>query len=164
MNRGSTRVFLLLGGNLGNVPETFGKALEMMSGKAGSLVRTSRIYQSAPWGFEATEPFLNQVVEMETMLEPEPLMSELLKIESALGRERTPGKMDSRTIDIDILLFNDLIMHTDCLEIPHPRLHLRRFALAPLAEVAREITHPVTGQTIGQLLEACTDSSYVSIF
>jgi len=161
MDRGKNRAFLLLGGNLGNVLETIGDARKMISENAGNIVRSSHVYKSAPWGFESTDFFLNQVVEVETWLGPESLLQKLLIIESALGRKRTHGKIDSRTIDIDILLFNNLIMKTESLEIPHPRFHLRRFALVPLTEVAREHVHPGLGKTIGQLLEVCTDNSNV---
>ena len=150
-------VFLLLGGNLGNVRATFRQAREQINAGPGFIRKASSLYRSEPWGFEAESLFLNQVLEVETSLDPSDLLHALLAIETALGRTRKKGVMDSRSIDIDILFFNDQVILSPKLEVPHPRLHLRRFTLEPLAEIAPERVHPLKGQTMTQLLEACQD-------
>ena len=151
-------VYLLLGGNLGNVSETFIQARRHISERVGLIRKASSLYRSEPWGFEAKSLFLNQVLEVETTMDPSELLIELLHIESVLGRRREKGVMESRSIDIDILFFNDQVILTTHLEVPHPRLHLRKFTLLPLAEIAPELVHPQMGKTILQLLELCEDS------
>lgn len=150
-------VFLLLGGNLGNVSETFRQARRHISLKVGPVRKASSLYQSEPWGFEAETLFLNQVLVVETLLEPAELLEVLLRIEEPLGRKRTRDVMESRSIDIDILFYNDQVILTSSLEVPHPRLHLRRFTLMPLVEIAPEMMHPLMGMTMKELLESCED-------
>jgi len=151
------RVFLLLGGNQGNVSETFERAKQLIARKAGYVVAESFLYQSEPWGFTSDNLFLNRVIEVETQLEPLELLEVLLKIETKLGRTREPGVMASRPIDIDILFFNDQVIINQQLKVPHPRLHLRRFTLEPLAEIAPGLLHPLFAKTTVQLLEECND-------
>lgn len=125
--------------------------------KAGKIHDTSAIYETAAWGIEAQPSFLNQVLVLYTTLSPHDLMSTLLSIEHALGRIREK-KMGPRFIDIDILFYDDLIIKTDTLTIPHPLLHLRRFTLQPLAEINPQKIHPVLKQTAEQLLLNCPDT------
>ena len=115
----------------------------------------SSAYTTEPWGFEAEEWFLNELLVVDTELEPDDLMDELLKIEAELGRVRHPEVRGycSRTVDLDILYYGDKIIKTDKVTIPHPRLHLRKFALMPLCEVVPDFLHPVFNLSQTQLLE-----------
>jgi 2-amino-4-hydroxy-6-hydroxymethyldihydropteridine diphosphokinase len=158
------RVFLLLGGNLGNVAVTFEQARQLVLLRIGDITAVSSLYQSEPWGFSSCELFLNQVLELTTQLGPNELLQVLLEIESSMGRTRAAGLITSRPIDIDILFYNDQVVVLPQLEIPHPRLHLRRFTLLPLAELAPEMIHPLFAQTVAQLLEECNDPLAVTKF
>jgi len=126
------------------------------------VLRASRIYETAPRDLEDQPWFLNQVLECETEVTPARLLESLLEIEGTMGRVRTIPKA-ARTIDIDILFYGDLIVRQPDLEIPHPRMGERRFVLGPLAELAPELRHPVTGRTVDAMLGAVLDQS-VSVY
>lgn len=119
------------------------------------LVERSSAYITEPWGFEAEEWFLNELLVVETELSPDDLMDELLSIEHELGRVRHPEKKgySSRTVDLDILYYGDQIIRTEKVTVPHPRLHLRRFALEPLCELVPDFLHPEFNLSQKQLLE-----------
>jgi 2-amino-4-hydroxy-6-hydroxymethyldihydropteridine diphosphokinase len=123
----------------------------------------SSLYETAPWGFESKEEFLNQVVVVETSKEAEAVMSDLLEFERQLGRRRSSDQKgyQSRVIDLDILFFGDHIIEDDFLIVPHPRMSERRFVLQPLSEVVPSMIHPVFGITINEMLENCTDKEAV---
>lgn len=157
-------VYVLLGGNLGNTQQTFKKAIEFLTIKVGTIINASGLYQSEPWGFETHDQFLNQVLKIETSLLAPQVMHELLNIEQMLGRLRGPSaQYQSRPIDLDILFYNQDIFDSADLTVPHPRLHLRRFTLLPLSEIASELQHPTLKKTIKQLLEACEDDLEVTL-
>ena len=150
--------YLLLGSNMGKPAETLREALLLIEKECGRVTQMSSIYKTAPWGFEAPEPFLNQVICVETELEADALLGSLLQIEKMLGRVRKEGLgYASRPIDIDILFYHNLIIDTENLILPHPRLQLRRFTLEPLHEIAPDLKHPALGKTIRELLSDCTD-------
>lgn len=154
--------YLCLGGNLGDCVTIFAQAVASMNSKSIITTCKSSVYTSQAWGMENAPDFFNQVVAVQTDLNAHDLMKELLSVEHELGRERKfSGTYESRTIDIDILLFNEETIHEEHLHIPHPRMHLRRFALEPLAEIAPGFVHPVFHKTISQLLEECPDKNPV---
>jgi 2-amino-4-hydroxy-6-hydroxymethyldihydropteridine diphosphokinase len=151
------KVYLLTGGNLGDREKNLQQAADHINATCGQIVRSSSFYETAAWGKTDQPAFLNQALELHTRLRPEALMEQLLDIESAMGRKRTE-KMGPRIIDIDMLLYEDKIMDTSLLKLPHPALPQRRFALAPLADIAPGIVHPVLGKTISRLLQECSDT------
>ncbi|RXK86429.1 2-amino-4-hydroxy-6-hydroxymethyldihydropteridine diphosphokinase [Filimonas effusa] len=151
------RAYLLIGGNLGDRTAYLDRAKELIQERCGILAKVSAIYETAAWGLEEQPDFYNQALLLETELSAGPLMQQLLDIELVLGRKRDL-KMGPRTIDIDILLFNDEIMATPLITVPHPRLPSRRFALLPLVEIAAEVVHPQLHETITRLLALCTDT------
>ena len=155
-------VYLLFGGNLGDVQRTFSLASSLMEEAGIFTLRESALYKSEPWGIGPDAPeFLNKVVLVKTPMSPGELLRNLQGIEKELGRERQPGKVLSRVIDLDILFYGDLVMNAPELTIPHPRLHLRRFTLIPLHEIEPGLTHPLLKQTVRELLENCRDNSGV---
>ena len=157
------RVYLLTGSNLGNRGENLATARELINRQCGTIINTSSIYETAPWGKPNQPGFLNQALELETSMNAKQLIRRVLKVEKQMGRLRKE-KFDPRTIDIDILLFNNDIYNFDFLIIPHPELHNRRFALIPLAELAAEKIHPVFKTTIAALLKTCSDKLAVQKF
>ena len=158
-----TKVVLGIGGNKGDRANYLAKAREALS-KEVSLISSSQVYESEPWGGVATNGnFLNQVLLIQTSMEPFSLLQLTQKIEHALGRTREQHWGD-RTIDIDILYFGDQVSSDPQLTLPHPYLSERRFVLQPLAEILPLKKHPVYGKTSLELLAACSDLGKVSIW
>ena len=155
--------YVLFGSNMGEKNQIFALACQLINNRCGHIVRVSSAYESEPWGFRAEEWFLNRVIVLETGLDPEVLMRQLLDIEAELGRVRHPEIQGytSRTADLDILYYGNRIVLTDSLTIPHPRLHQRRFALLPMCEVAPQLVHPAFSFTQTELLRRCHDFSEV---
>jgi len=151
---------VITGGNLGDVAGNLTAAREMIAAEAGKIVAESSVRDSAPWGFEAPERFLNQVLIVDTSLEPEEMLVRMLAIEKRLGRERpatTTGAEDakkkyaSRTMDIDLLFYGNRVIDTPALTLPHPRIAERMFVLDLLCEVIPGFRHPVLGKTMKEL-------------
>ena len=156
------RFLLLLGGNEAETGRLMEAALDRLRLAGLRVLLSSSDYESEAWGFEADRPFLNRVVEVETVLEPEALLDLVLEVESALGRSRPAGGgYASRGIDIDLLLGGMQVVQTERLTLPHPRLHLRRFTLVPLCEHWSHWQHPLLHKSMGQLLESCDDQGAV---
>jgi 2-amino-4-hydroxy-6-hydroxymethyldihydropteridine diphosphokinase len=157
------KAYLLIGGNIGNREAYLSAAREQIQKFCGDIVSQSSLYQTAAWGLQDQDAFLNQAVEIETALNPHQLLYQLLEIEESLGRKREI-KYGPRVIDIDILLFAGEIIKEDGLTIPHPQMQNRRFVLVPLSEIAPEEIHPVLESTIAQLLRECPDNLTVQKF
>jgi deoxyguanosine kinase len=157
-------VYLLIGGNIGNRMKYLESAVEIIAQGTGKVIRTSSVYETEPFGFSARKQFFNICVLVETELSPHKILEVILKVETSLGRKRVTEKLVSRTIDIDILFYDDVILNEPALIIPHPELHKRNFALIPMAELRSEFIHPVFGKTIARLLEESTDRHKVVWF
>jgi 2-amino-4-hydroxy-6-hydroxymethyldihydropteridine diphosphokinase len=137
----------------------------MVEDDAGKVIQLSSVYESEAWGFKADKKFLNQLILIETPLLPNELLARILRIEEKLGRKRNMNeRYQSRLIDIDILYFNNAIIDLPELTIPHPRMHERRFAMAPLVEIAPQYVHPLLKKTNSELLATVEDSLGVHIF
>ena len=145
------RAYLGLGTNLGDRQENLAQAVKALdAGPDLTVLRTSGIYETAPWGLTGQPDFLNLVAEVSTSLSPHQLLDFVKELEKELGRERSP-RFGPRLIDVDILLYGDRVIEEPDLHIPHASLHLRAFALVPLAELAPNSVHPVLGSNIAQL-------------
>ncbi|MCC9166389.1 2-amino-4-hydroxy-6-hydroxymethyldihydropteridine diphosphokinase [Pontibacter harenae] len=156
------KLYLLLGGNLGNRINYLKQARESIAAKVGQVVRISKLYETAAWGKADQPAFLNQVLEVQATQTPEQVLYIINGIELELGRVRHEH-WGSRVIDIDILFYDELVQQTQRLTIPHPQLHHRRFTLMPLAEIAPELMHPVLDKSIVKLLASCEDSLEVKV-
>lgn len=155
--------YLLLGGNMGDRLSIIAKAITLIQASCGRVVEKSSLFESAPWGFEDKNQFINQVIMIETAMPAKDLLQNLLDIELSLGRVRNnAANYSSRHIDIDILFFNDAVINEQNLIIPHPLLQERKFTLLPLNEIASDIIHPVFKKTIHELLNVCNDNLEVS--
>ena len=142
-----------LGSNLGKKVDNCRRAIAALSNSEGYLVEgLSPFYETEPVGVEDQDWFVNAVVRIRTDASPQMLHEQLQALEKAAGRRPVTRKYGPRILDLDILFFDDLILHDGALEIPHPRLHERRFVLQPLCDLAPELVHPVLGQTIQYLL------------
>ncbi len=149
-------IYLLLGSNEGDRKNWLRQAVDALNAKAGEVVQLSALYETAAWGLEDQPDFLNQAVQVNTLLDSRQLLEVVQSIEQDLGRQRVV-KWGQRTLDIDILFFNREMIDNPELKVPHPHLQERRFALQPLAEIAPALVHTVFNKTIATLLDECPD-------
>jgi 2-amino-4-hydroxy-6-hydroxymethyldihydropteridine diphosphokinase len=151
-------VYLILGSNMGNKAEYIELALLELEKNVGKLLQESSLYETEPWGMPDSEVFLNRVAVFQSDLKPIDILLKCLEIEKNHGRIRNASVYEQRTLDIDVLFIDDLVLKTSELQIPHPKIAERRFVLKPLAEICPEFIHPVLKKSILQLLNMCSDN------
>jgi 2-amino-4-hydroxy-6-hydroxymethyldihydropteridine diphosphokinase len=152
-------VYLALGSNMGNRAANLKAAIAALPPQM-EVKAKSRVYETPPWGYIDQDKFLNQVLKVQTYVKPEPLLKHLKRLELALGREAT-FQNGPRLIDIDILFYDDLVLESPTVTIPHPRLHERGFVMMPLLDIAPDLVHPVKKQSIRELIAFCDVSGIV---
>ena len=162
-------LYLLIGGNQGDRRQMINNATDLIRQRIGSVVDCSHVYETAPWGVfahgEKPQNFYNQALKIDTTLSPHDALKEAMCIERILGRRRTATSNNSsqlyssRPIDIDLIFYDSLVIDTPNLTLPHPRMHLRRFVLEPMCDIASDLIHPVLNKTLTQLLDECPDTS-----
>ncbi len=153
-------VFLGLGSNIGDRGRNLARARQLLATRGFHESAASALYETEPVGGPPQGPFLNQVIGGSSALGAPELLAACLGIEQELGRVRRE-RNGPRTLDIDMLLYGDLVSEASGLLVPHPRMHERRFVLAPLAEIGASVRHPLLAATIAELLERCPDTSQV---
>ncbi len=153
MTRSWHKAYIGLGSNMGDKNNNIKQALEYIEKQRGiKITKCSSLINTKPWGYMEQDDFINAVIEVSTFLEPEELLEVLLEIEKILGRERTI-KWGPRSIDLDILMYDQFITHEDNLIIPHPRMHEREFVLKSLVEIAPHLIHPVLKRSMSDLIQ-----------
>lgn len=154
------RTVIITGGNIGEMKPRLRHAQQLINQNIGIVLRCSHVYESEPWGFTAENRFMNQAMVVDTELSPAELLDAVQEIERQLGRDReaeaaqktnSGERYSSRVIDVDIIFYDDLVMESETLTIPHPLMHEREFVLAPLSEIAPAMIHPVFGKSVEQL-------------
>lgn len=153
-------VFFSIGSNIGNRKENLRNALVLIQKEIGKVAKESHLYETEPWGNTTQDAYLNQVIMVNTTLEPRDLLNAIARVERELGRTRAE-KWGPRVIDIDILFYGKRVIRDKGLEIPHPELHKRNFVLVPLMEIAGELEHPILKKPIDEIYMSCEDTSEV---
>ena len=146
-------VYLALGSNLGDRLSNLKEAISSLSPQMDVKAR-SHIYETPPWGYENQSPFYNQVLKVRTYLKPEQLLKHLKRLEVALGRKAS-FQNGPRLIDMDILFYDDLVMNTPLITLPHPRLHERGFVLLPLMDIAPDLIHSIRQKSVQEMIASC---------
>jgi 2-amino-4-hydroxy-6-hydroxymethyldihydropteridine diphosphokinase len=155
--------YLLTGSNLGERAHNLYTARRLINEQCGELKGQSCLYETEPWGLQEQNYFLNQALKLHTTITPQQLLKKILNIEKQMGRIRQE-KYGPRIIDIDILFYDNIILHEQGLSIPHPQLQNRRFALQCMYDITPGLVHPVSGNTIQHLLRSCSDTLAVKIW
>lgn len=152
-------IFLGLGSNTGSRIKNLALAMDKLGALPMAVIAFSPIYESEPWGFSSTGRFLNQVIEIDTDLQPGELLRHVKQVEQEMGRKESAIRYTDRIIDIDILFYGSEIISFSNLLIPHPLLHKRLFVLKPMNDLAPGFVHPVLGRKINTLLHECDDDN-----
>ena len=143
--------YIGIGSNLGDRYDNCHRAIELLK-KSGLIVsKQSSMYETEPWGVTGQPAFVNMAIEIETELAPQRLLALLKRIEKEMGRQET-ARWGPRIIDLDILIYDEIVLQNDALTIPHPLMHEREFVLGPLSEIAKDLLHPVLKKKISDLL------------
>jgi 2-amino-4-hydroxy-6-hydroxymethyldihydropteridine diphosphokinase len=153
--------YLLLGTNIDNKKANLRNAKHELVQAGIKLIKESAVYETEPWGFRDPENFLNMAIEIDTILKPDHLLRKLKIIEKNAGRVKKSAGYEARMIDLDILLYEDEIIRQEDIRVPHPLMHLRRFALVPLCEIAPSMVHPEIKKEIRELLAECNDNGKI---
>lgn len=160
LSRKYINVYLCLGSNSGNTRTNLRQAIALIEKKIGKVSRKSHLYETEPWGNSDQDNFMNQIIMVNTSLEPRQILEEITRIEREMGRERKE-KWGPRVIDVDIVLYGKRIIRDKGLEIPHPDMHKRNFVLVPLMEIAPDYEHPVLKKNIDELYMESEDNCEV---
>lgn len=159
------KVYIALGSNKGDRLKHLQEAIDWVFKRIGKINAIGKVYNTPALGFEdnaTTGDFLNTCIFIDTIMSAPELMEELLWIETRMGRTReNTNKYESRIIDLDVLIYDDAIIDSDLITVPHPQMHKRKFVLQPLLDIAPKLMHPVFDQTIAYLLEVCPDDSII---
>jgi 2-amino-4-hydroxy-6-hydroxymethyldihydropteridine diphosphokinase len=153
-------VFLQLGSNLGDRELLLQNAIVSIEEIVGEVVKKSKVYESTPWRVEGQENYLNQILKVKTKLQADNVLIKILEIEKNLGSLKLE-KWGERLIDIDIIFYNDFIIETAELCVPHKHMHERLFVLTPLYDIAPDVVHPKYNKTVDELLQICKDAELV---
>ncbi len=153
-------VFILLGGNLKDKSKIFEETRKLIGERIGMVTKQSSVYVTEPWGFES-ELFWNQALIAMTTLNPHEILHQTQTIEKMMGRIKKSDHYEARVMDIDLIFYNDLILNTSDLTLPHPKIGDRKFVLIPLNEIAPNKCHPVTGLNVQEMLQICSDQLMV---
>jgi 2-amino-4-hydroxy-6-hydroxymethyldihydropteridine diphosphokinase len=154
-------IYLCIGGNLGEREDNLEETRMFLNFNFGDVIAVSSVFESEAWGMNDAPAFLNQVVLIKSELSDQELLTEIAELEEFYDRERADDKYLDREMDVDILLIDDAVIQSEGLEVPHPRMALRRFVLEPLCELAPDLMHPVLKKSIKELLDECQDKSLV---
>lgn len=151
-----SKVYFSIGSNKGNRSGLINEAIDKIDIIIGKVVQKSSIYETKSWGFNSNN-FYNICILLESTLTPELILNKILTIEKDMGRLKTTDQYSDRCIDIDILFFDNMIVNSKSLEIPHPRIQLRKFVLTPMLELTPDLIHPILNKSIRQLELECDD-------
>ena len=154
-------VYILLGGNVGDKSKIFKETKKLINDRIGLITKQSSVYATEPWGF-VSDLFWNQAIIAETTLDPFEILQQSQAIEKSMGRIKLSDNYEARTIDIDLLFYDDLQVSTPNLAIPHPKMSERKFVLIPLNDIAPEKIHPGSGLTVHEMLLKCQDQLSVN--